>query len=547
MVNSLLIKSFLLRTVIRGLSSIPNWRRTSMTALNSSSTLGAARLTTCRRRSAWEVSSRVARKASTNWWGSLLIKPTVSTRKTSCRLGRTTRRRAGSRVAKSRSETSTSVPVIARKSVDFPALVYPTKANTGQAFFSLGARCKWRWARTFFNLLLTTAILRRSLRRSVSSFVSPGPRVPIPPPRRERISPFPERRGRRYSNWAFSTWSLASLVCARWAKMSRIKPVRSTILVSRTSSKFPAWAGVSSSSKITRSARCTRTNCRNSSILPGPRKKAGSGRWLRRERPAPPTPPAETANSLISSSAAPAISSRPSPAVTTRTAVSPCPVSLAINLFLLGVKVINESQSFQGQNGVYNLDHLRLLSYYPAIAAGGHHLRLPGAHLPNHAADQPVHQIRITVDQPRLDTGYGVFPDHLRRLFQFHPGELGGIMKKGLCGDPNSGDDYSPQVFRFRVDGAECCRSTEINNDHRCSVKAYRRHGIGHPVRSYLPGVFITDGEAGTNPRSHYQRFTVEIYPGHFDHGRGERRDNTGQDHRFDLPGGKTSVGQEIH
>ncbi len=35
---------------------------------------------------------------------------------------------------------------------------------------------------------------------SLSSFVSPGPLVPIPPPRRERAVPCPERRGREYFN-----------------------------------------------------------------------------------------------------------------------------------------------------------------------------------------------------------------------------------------------------------------------------------------------------------------------------------------------------------
>ena len=41
-------------------------------------------------------------------------------------------------------------------------------------------------------------ILRRMWRRSDSSFVSPGPRVPIPPPRRDMLVPLPPRRGSRY-------------------------------------------------------------------------------------------------------------------------------------------------------------------------------------------------------------------------------------------------------------------------------------------------------------------------------------------------------------
>ena len=51
---------------------------------------------------------------------------------------------------------------------------------------------------------------RRASRRSVSSWVSPGPRVPTPPPRRSRCCHMPRMRGRLYSSCASSTWSLPS-------------------------------------------------------------------------------------------------------------------------------------------------------------------------------------------------------------------------------------------------------------------------------------------------------------------------------------------------
>ena len=64
-------------------------------------------------------------------------------------------------------------------------------------------------------------------RRSASSFVSPGPRVPMPPPSRDSQSPEPTSRGIRYLSCASSTWSWPSRVRARRAKMSRISCVRS--------------------------------------------------------------------------------------------------------------------------------------------------------------------------------------------------------------------------------------------------------------------------------------------------------------------------------
>ena len=68
-------------------------------------------------------------------------------------------------------------------------------------------------------------------RRSVSSFVSPGPRVPIPPPRRDSEWPWPESRGSMYFNCASSTCRRPSAVRARRANISRINCVRSMTLM----------------------------------------------------------------------------------------------------------------------------------------------------------------------------------------------------------------------------------------------------------------------------------------------------------------------------
>ena len=75
--------SALLSTSSRGVCSAPISSRTSSTArsISSSSSSGAEASTTCRTRSASRVSSSVAPKASTSWWGSLRMKPTVSVRR----------------------------------------------------------------------------------------------------------------------------------------------------------------------------------------------------------------------------------------------------------------------------------------------------------------------------------------------------------------------------------------------------------------------------------------------------------------------------------
>ena len=94
------------------------------------------------------------------------------------------------------------------------------------------------------------AIRVRMIRRSVSSWLSPGPREPIPPWVRDRWVHSLVRRGSWYSSWASSTWRRPSWVWAWSAKMSRISRLRSMTLTLSSSSRARCWAGDSSSSAI---------------------------------------------------------------------------------------------------------------------------------------------------------------------------------------------------------------------------------------------------------------------------------------------------------
>ena len=122
----------------------------------------------------------------------------------------------------------------------------------------------------------------RMWRRSVSSWVSPGPRVPMglrPPPAvwRTRWLHMPERRGSRYWYWASSTCSLPSLVLARSAKISRIKALRSMTRHCMISSSALVWDGEISLSNTSRSTWFCRTSSAISRALPSPMKVRGSG------------------------------------------------------------------------------------------------------------------------------------------------------------------------------------------------------------------------------------------------------------------------------
>ena len=118
----------------------------------------------------------------------------------------------------------------------------------------------------------------RMRRRSVSSLVSPGPRVPMPPPSRDSAADAPTSRGNRYRNCASSTCSLPSRVRARRAKMSRMSWVRSMTRRCRIFSMLRSCAGDSSLSKMTNDSCDSSQAAFNVSSLPEPMSVAGSGR-----------------------------------------------------------------------------------------------------------------------------------------------------------------------------------------------------------------------------------------------------------------------------
>ena len=178
-------------------------------------------------------------------------------------------------------------------------------ATTGISFFR---RC-WRWVlrtrRTSSRSARSLSIFLWIRRRSVSSCVSPGPLepmgpLPLVPACRSRCVHMPMRRGSRYWYCASSTCRQPSFVLARWAKMSRIKPLRSMTCTPRSSVSTRIWEGERSLSKITSVALSAATMVLTSSTLPSPMKLWGSG-FSRLWRMLPTTRPPAVSTSAASS------------------------------------------------------------------------------------------------------------------------------------------------------------------------------------------------------------------------------------------------------
>ena len=198
------------------------------------------------------------------------MNPTVSVRSTCCFPGRSSILVVGSSVAKSLSSSKTSASVRWLRSVDLPAFVYPTIAITGILFFSLLALIICLCCCTSLSSLRSCAIRSFISLLSISSFFSPGPLVPIPPPRRDIDFPSPESLLSLYLSCASSTWIFPSLVAALAANISRMTSVRSITFVSRYCSKFLSCAGDSSSSQTMPVAPVLSTSCAISATFPVP-------------------------------------------------------------------------------------------------------------------------------------------------------------------------------------------------------------------------------------------------------------------------------------
>lgn len=111
----------------------------------------------------------------------------------------------------------------------------------------------------------------------------------------------PESRGSRYLFCASSTCSLPSLVFARWAKMSRIRALRSSTGTPMISSSARILPGESSLSNITMVDSVASTSIRTSCALPSPMKLWESGVWRFCSTLAVQKPPAVSSSASSSS------------------------------------------------------------------------------------------------------------------------------------------------------------------------------------------------------------------------------------------------------
>ena len=157
--------------------------------------------------------------------------------------------------------------------VDFPALVYPTRATCGIRDCCLFFRCTSLVRPTSSSSFFSSVIRCSILRLSSSSFFSPVPlllMLPLAPPCLLSASYIPTSLGSIYCSLAVSTCNFASLVWARMANISRIRLVRSMIGSSSSFPRFLTCEGVRELSNTISCAPHSSASLRTSVTFPVP-------------------------------------------------------------------------------------------------------------------------------------------------------------------------------------------------------------------------------------------------------------------------------------
>jgi len=162
-----------------GLSLHPRSPNVRSTTCICSSKSGCEISTTCNRRSASRTSSNVLLNDSTSSVGNLRMNPTVSLNRKG-RFSIITLRTVVSNVANNLFSANTSLLANRFIKVDLPTLVYPTNATRIRRPRFL--RCVVFCLSISANCCFSNDIRFKMIRRSISNWVSPGPRKPTEPP-----------------------------------------------------------------------------------------------------------------------------------------------------------------------------------------------------------------------------------------------------------------------------------------------------------------------------------------------------------------------------
>ena len=196
------------------------------------------------------------------------------------------------------------------------------------------------------------------------------------------------------------------------------------------------------------------------------------------------------------------------------------------------------AQSFQGQIGFNGLQDGAFRGDGGGVPTGGNDLNtLPSGrrHLQGHAFQDAIYQAGIAEEKPRLHGGDGVPSDDVAGAGNFHPGQLGGVLKQRLGSNSNPRRNDTSYIFATDADGIEGGRRTKIDHHGGAAVAGERGHGVDNAICTHLLWIIGENGETGTHPRFDEEWIGRECAACHLGHRCTHRRHHTGDSDSFYL------------
>src|SRR5580704_690212 len=137
------------------------------------------------------------------------------------------------------------------------------------------------------------------------------------------------------------------------------------------------------------------------------------------------------------------------------------------------ILIVDEAEPVAREALVDDVDHRDQPGERRCQAAGGDHLGLP-LHLLAEAPDQPLDEADVAEDDPRLHAPRGRMPDRLDRGGQLDSDEHRSMAHQRVVTELDARSDRAAEVVSPGIDGVECRRGAEVNEDGRPLVEMVR-------------------------------------------------------------------------
>src|SRR3990172_5916361 len=189
---------------------------------------------------------------------------------------------------------------------------------------------------------------------------------------------------------------------------------------------------------------------------------------------------------------------------------------------LLPVEFIYYTKPDERQVRFHSIDYRGLAGDQRGQPAGGNNFDF-SPHFGLYAGYHSLNQADVPVEYSRLHGAHRAFADHVLRVHQLYPGQLGCPGEQRLRTQRHTRRYGASDVLPFSGNHVECGRRAEVDYYQRPSEQMAGGGGIHHTVGPDLAGVVHGDADAGLDAGFDDKGFCVKVPLAQFDKRWGQR------------------------